>query len=327
MPQLQLISRCCRGKVRKFGKRRRQCGTCRKTWSVRQKKRGRKRLKVNRQMVIRYLERKQGFVRHGIDSTRRRLRASLSAFVSHACWEYPDPKVLLIAVVDGMWHSVEHQPCVTYLVLLRPVGSSLAWIMPPVVIAGKESGVGWQIALESIPDEQRNRIKAVVCDGEPHLTHHLKMHYGWHIQRCHFHIIASIKNYVTAGLLSRNRTFGNTVLEAVYSALTTPHENELEDLLTRIRLCIKMAKNKKLRSRLRGFVRDIDDFRTYLHYPDLNLPTTSNAAESLVQCIRNLLYRARGFKTIPSFIQWVTAVCLHKKTIVCNGKNQQNKRL
>jgi hypothetical protein len=277
-------------------------------------------------MAIQYLEQKRSSLRAGTDSMRRRLRASLLAFVSHTPWDYPSTDDVLIAVVDGMWHVVEHQPCVTYVVLLRPVSSSKAWIMPPVVIPGKESAVGWQTAFESIPDECRKRIKAIVCDGEPHLVR-LAKSYGWHIQRCHFHIIASIKNYVTAGPLSRNPTFGRIILEMVHRALTVTDENELKHLITRIRICIKTAKNKKLRSRLWGFVRNIDDFRTYLFYPDLNLPTTSNAAESLIQCIRDLLYRARGFRTIPSFINWVTAVCLYKKIIVCNGKNQQNFRL
>lgn len=278
-------------------------------------------------MAIQYLERRRSSLKIGVDSICRRLRRSLSMLISHAHWEYPETDESLIVIADGMWHTIEHQPCVTYVVLLRPVNSSTALIMPPVVIPGKESAIGWQTALESIPDEHRRRIKAIVCDGEPHLVHQVRITYGWLIQRCHFHIIASIKNYVTAGPLSRNQTFGKIVLQTVYAALTTPDEDELESLTANIRCFMKIAKNKKLKSRLRGFVKNRDDFRIYLNHPELNLPVTSNAAESLIQCIRDVLYRARGFKTIPSFMNWVTAVCLHKKTIVCKGKNQQNKYL
>lgn len=311
--QLHPKSPCCREKVRRFGKRRRQCCQCHKTWSLNRKKRGRKRLKINRRMAIQYLERRRSSLRMGIDSIRRRLRRSLSVFVSHTRWEYPETDESLIVIADGMWHTIEHQPCVTYVVLLRPINFSKAWIMPPVVILGKESAIGWQIALESIPREQRSRVKAIVCDGKPHLTHHVKTVYGWLVQRCHFHIIASIKNYVTAGPLRRNPTFGKSALQTVHRALATSDNEELESLITKIHFSIHSAKNRKLRSRLRGFVKNINDFRTYLNYPNLHLPVTSNTAESLVQCIRNLLYRARGFKTIPSFMRWVTAVCLHKK--------------
>lgn len=327
MSPLHSLSPCCRGSIRRFGKRRRQCCHCRGTWSVQQKKRGRKRLAVNRAMALRYIAGKNPSAPTGVDVRRRRMRASLSALIAHAYWEYPEGNEPLIAIVDGMWQVLEQRHSTVYFILLRPVTTSCARILPPVVVPGKESGFGWQQALKSIPLAYRMRIRAIVCDGEPHLVHQVRMDYGWRIQRCHFHGIASIKNYVSAGPLSRNPTFGAAVLQSVHTVLTTEHDDALNRGVRAIRRYCIQAKNGKLRSRLRGLLRDLDDFRTYVHHPELQLPTTSNAAESLIQRIRDLQYRARGFRTIASFSKWVTAICFYKKTVVCNGKNQQNKRL
>ncbi|MDP4001007.1 MAG: transposase [bacterium] len=189
--------------------------------------------------------------------------------------------------------------------------------MPPLLVPGGESAVGWLKALNSLKPNLSKRIKALICDGDPHLVHQARLK-GWLIQRCHFHLLASIKNYVTAGPLSRNQTFGKLVLRTVQktiSNLKTPDVNELWSL-------VRLAKNPKLRGRLRGLIKNLDDFRTYLRYPELNLPTTSNSAESLVQVVRDLQYRTKGFRTKKSFLRWLNAVCLNKKSMTCNGKNQ-----
>jgi transposase-like protein len=187
--------------------------------------------------------------------------------------------------------------------------------------SGKESADGWRITWENIPVGLRKRIKALVCDGYPNLVHLAKRE-KLLVQRCHFHLIASIKNYVTAGPLNRSGSLGQLVLNATQIAINTPDEHKLESALEEIWMLIKIAKSKKLKARLRGLLRDIDDFRTYRTYPELNLPTTSNTAESLVQYVRDLMYKARGFRTADSFMRWVKALCLVKKTMICNGKNQ-----
>lgn len=319
---------CCQGLIRRFGNRRRQCGCCKKTWTVWKKKRGRKHLRTNTKVLSRYLTNRKFSFKSQVskEGVRRRLTASLNYFLTHTSWKYPLADSDLIAVADGMHQILEGQSYIVYLVLLRPVDLNQAWIMPPLLVPGGESAVGWQQALHRLKPGFSNRIKALVCDGDPHLVHQARL-LGWLIQRCHFHLLASIKNYVTAGPLSRHKTFGKLILETVQEILVTRDEKRVEELVKEIWNLVRLAKNPKLRGRLKGLIRNLDDFRTYLKYPKLNLPTTSNAAESLVQVIRDLQYRARGFRTKKSFQHWLTAICLFKKIITCNGKYQQKKHV
>lgn len=323
MKNLHAKSPCCRGRIIKFGKRRRQCTSCGKTWRIKQKKRGRDKFRISDQLILDYLNKKRFVFKTKADQERFRYRLTLSLnyFLARSKWLYPPENIPLIAVVDAMWETVEGIDCAVYVILLRPVDSDQAWILPPVIVPERESANGWEITLGSISIELKQRIIALVCDGEPHLVFQAKQ-LGWLIQRCHFHLIASIKNYVTNNPLSRRRLLGKMVLEAVHTALATIDETKLETALDDLILISKITKNRKLKSRLTGFVKHINDFRTYLKYPKLNLPHTSNAAESLIQCIRDLQYRARGYRTAGSFIKWVKAVCLFKKTMGCAGKNQ-----
>lgn len=321
-------SPCCQGKIRRFGKRRRQCGVCKKTWRVWKKKRGRDHLKPNVEMVVKYFSGYKLVSRSKINREyiRRRLNLSLNKYLKDNPWKEPIIQGPLIVIVDAMWHTVENLDCTVYLALIRAADSNQSWILPPVIVPGQESAIGWQITLENIPNTFKKRIKALVCDGYPHLVYHAKQ-LGFLIQRCHFHLIASIKNYVTTGPLSHNQSLGKMILTATQIAINTPDPEKLVQALDEIWMLIKLVKSKKLNSRLRGFLRDLDDFRTYRIHSELNLPTTSNAAESLVQCVRDLLYRARGFRTAKSFIKWIKAICIFKKTIVCNGKYQPIKRV
>ncbi len=319
MSQFHFLSPCCKGKIHRYGNRRRQCAVCHRTWSIQQKKRGRRHLKINSQLAVNYLAKKTiapELVK------KRRLNLSMTAYLSHNAWNFPEPEPF-IAIADGMWQLINGELFTVYVILLRPIKSNRACIMPPLVIKGNESGIGWKYAFNSLPSNLITQIKALVCDGNISLVYLGKSN-NWVIQRCQFHLIASIKNYVTASRLSRDPSFGKIVLAKVHTAISTTDQSELSQSLQDIQVLIGLAKNKKLRSRLSGVIKHIDDFRAYQSYPHLYLPTTSNAAESLVQLLSDLLYRARGFRTIKSFEDWIKAVCMSKKTIICNGKNQQN---
>lgn len=327
MKTLHENSPCCQGLIRRFGKCRRQCAVCRRTWRVWKRKRGRDRLRPNTRLILNYLAGKRLSFKAGVNREfiRRRLNASLKQYLRQKSWNHPEINRPFIAIVDAMWHTVEKQACTVYFVLIRPVGSNQAWILPPIIIPGQESATGWQITLEQIPVDLRRHLRALVCDGYPHLVY-LAKRQGLLVQRCHYHLIASIKNYVTIGPLSRNQTLGKMILTAVQTALATRDETILAETWDELWVLIKLVKSRELKARLRGFLIYINDFRTYQKYPELNLPTTSNAAESLIQCVRDLMYKARGFRTQTSFLNWIKAYCLFKQTIICNGKYQPIKR-
>jgi len=50
-----------------------------------------------------------------------------------------------------------------------------------------------------------------------------------------------------------------------------------------------------------GLSKSYPYYRTYLKYPELNIPTTSNCIESLNSKFRDLCYRSRGFRTLKAF--------------------------
>ncbi|MDP4001008.1 MAG: hypothetical protein Q8P83_02105 [bacterium] len=128
MPQF-LISPCCQGRVRKYGSRRFQCVGCLKTWRKQKKKRGRKQLRINRQMVNNYLNKKpvssRLIIKHK-EAVRRRLQLSLDKYLAFTQWEYPPDDTDLIAVADGMYQILETKPYVVYFILLRLINHNQA---------------------------------------------------------------------------------------------------------------------------------------------------------------------------------------------------------
>ena len=257
---------------------------------------------------------------------QRRLARSLAAYVRarEDAWRALIPKrgkFLLIA--DAIWHRIHGEKYAIYVMLLRPRHSTEAVILPPQLSAGHEDARGWQQALQAIPPAVRRRIGALVCDGGTgvvSLAHHNK----WLLQRCHFHLLSAVQNYLTTGPRSKNRPFAQLVMQEVQRALLDPSETVAQEHLVRLATMRAETRSRGLRRVLGGFLLHWKEYRTYLAYPELSLPTTSNTAESFIQCVRDLMYRCRGFRTQEKLIAWITALAAHKKTIRCRGKNQPN---
>lgn len=327
-------SPCCRGDIRHFGKRRRQCAVCLKTWRIRLKKRGRKRMRAPASLALRFINHELPTLRqlakrknHSKDYFQRRLVRSLESYLkrqSLASYEligYDDP---LILVADAMWHRIHGDEWTIYIALLKTIGGDKAMIMPPTIIPGHECTDGWLEKLARIEVPFLNRIKAVVCDGVPTLLVHAHRR-GWLIQRCHFHLISSFQNYATTGPRSTNKQFAVTLMMKVKKIITTRDTKQLIELKQYFTNLLNNVKSRGLRRVINGLLRDLPQFRTYLDYPELNLPTTSNSAESAVQMIRDLLYRARGLNSPQALDSWIKALFLAKQTIVCNGNKSTKK--
>jgi hypothetical protein len=77
---------------------------------------------------------------------------------------------------------------------------------------------------------------------------------------------------------------------------------------------------KYIQMRVREFLRTMNDFKTYLNYPELNLPVTTNTVETMIRLLRNLLKHIHGARTPHSFLCWTKTYIRQKKTIACNGK-------
>lgn len=319
MNTLHEKSSCCGGTVRRYGGRRRQCGVCRKTWRSWQRGRGRKKKRLSILPALRYLK--------GGTAPTRILQPSATRFVSVTPWPIVPKEESLIAVADAFRQWIEGHLLSVYLITLRPVQNSWAIIIPPHFAEGKESWAEWQVAFARISPEILGSIRALVCDGHPGLIAAAKR-LKWLIQRCNFHIIAKLQGRRSRWRWSRHRAAGERLFSLVRTVLTSTSSVEIQTALKGLRTTGAATKSTQLRVYLSGFLTHYREYRTYLAYPELALPRTTNTVESLIAGIRSLARKARGFRTQRSFKLWIAAFLKYKKRMRCNGallENQPNK--
>lgn len=313
---------CCNGSVRLFGVRRRQCALCKKTWRVWKKKRGRKRNRLGMDLLFRYFEGHLFSFRLEKRTLSARLRFLLQKFNKKTPW--PEvPKGQLIAIADGLIEFFKGEKYTIYFILVRGIDASKAFILPPYLRAGGEVAVGWHEAFSRLPDEIFDRIAALVCDGHGGLVY-LAKEQQLILQRCHFHLLAQIAHNASFGHLNRTRDVGLKVKKLVEIVLYQKDPFAVQRALEVLQDINRSISSKKLKTVISGFLRHHEDFRTYLDFPQYFLPTTSNSAEFLNAQIRDLQYRARGFRTPESLFAWVIGFCKYQKSVTCRGKNQPN---
>ncbi len=323
-------SLCCEALIHRFGNRRRQCSECKKTWRIRKKTRGRKKKRETVALVEKYL-------RHEIpslyaiskstgksaDVLEARLNRSRDGFLKHTPWP-PLPRGMpLIAIADAMVQWIEGTRYSFYFILLRPTTDHQAVIVPPIVRQGTEDAAGWEAAFARIPLDVQACIEALVCDGRFGLMLCAK-HRQWIIQRCQFHLIARLQLKRSKWSSSRHSDEGHRLYTLVKTICTTRDTRCLSQTVSELEEIAWHTKQGDLKTILHGFVNHYEQYRSYLMYPTLNLPTTSNAIEALIGGLRNLSHRARGFRTRHSFMKWISAYLKSKRTFTCNGFRQPN---
>jgi len=280
---------------------------------------------------VRYLEHQTPSLcglakRHDLSEAifKYRLKKSRQKFVSKTPWPILPQSQPLIAIADAMvqytkkgWHTF-------YFVLLRPVRGDRAIITKPCIKKGTETYLGWSEALDQLPEKVRLSIVALVCDGHNGLVN-CAHRYGWLIQRCHFHLIARLQSRRSKWRTGRHQKEGKKIYRLVNRVLTTKKEKAILKAINELEEIGWLSSSPEISKTLSGFVKHYEDYRTYLKYPELNLPRTSNTAESFIGCIQKLCQRARGFASFDSLKRWIEALIRYKKFIGCNGsKNQPN---
>lgn len=312
-------SSCCQGQIRRFGGRRRQCIVCHRTWSVWQKKRGVKPKRIATQLLVKYLSNRCCPLRKPY--LRTRTRKALEVFIQKEKWaEIPSGQ--LIAIADAMVQRINRKVFTVYFILLKDSLSDKAIITPPVLLTGTEGGSGWMEAFNSLSGNSQSRIVSLVCDGRTALVY-LAQKRGWFIQRCHFHLRARISNYSSSFYLSRHPEIGQKVNGLVTVVLTNKNLKEVDGALDKLENYQISLFSVGLRKVISGFLKNYTDYRTYLNYPELNLPATTNSIESLIGTVREVQHRARGFSSITSLEKWIIGVLKYRKYQTCNGKYQQ----
>jgi hypothetical protein len=321
MKKLHEKSPCCRAVIYKFGGKRRQCSTCKKTWTLWAKKRGVKPSRPNRKLLEKVLIEKRSLLSPRM--TKKHLsKSALSARLSKAmrsCLERPtealstDDSVIL--VIDALWFQFKNIRWTLYLGAIRDIDSNQAEILEPKLVYGRECYLGWKSFIDGLPDNIKTRIKAVVADGFRGIDRIARLQ-NWILQRCHFHLIAQLQ--VNRG---RWKKMPDTPLrEEIYQAvvkLLVAKENK-QILERHLQSLIKKYNcPRRLKMIASEFLRHLHQFRSYMIYPELKLPATANSIESLNKIIRS---RCKHISTPESLMLRIKTLIKMKRTITCNPK-------
>lgn len=326
-------SPCCGEKIRRFGNRRRQCSGCGKTWSVWKRKLGRRRLRISPKLAHSFVLGQLLPIRSkrsGQPQTRNqksyRLSLSRKKCAKFCSWPIVPSGVSLIMIADALVKYVGKQWHTWYIMLVRPVDEDFAYAIPSYHEKGTETVGGWQRAFESIPSSVANRAKALICDGHRGLIFESRRR-RLIMQRCHFHLISRIQSRRSKWKTSRHQTEGQKIYDLARQILTEPDDSVLQPLINDLEEHSWTTRSKDLQKCLSGFVHYHQDFRSYLKYPELKLPTTSNSAEAMIGLIENVCRKARGFTSVKTTNEWIESVLKTRKTIKCApaklNKNQQ----
>jgi len=320
-------SPCCNASVRRYGKRRRQCIKCKSTWRIRQKKRGRKRLRPNQSLLFSLLKgRRTCFSaaedsRSKVSKIEKRCQRARDAFIIKTK-DYFFPEGKLILIVDGLWAFFRGKGRYTlYLMAVKNSSEPIAHFFDPILLPGRESLEGWRTVMTTIPEEARKRICVVVSDGLRGFKA-IAEENRWAFQRCHFHLIASFQRkhgqYFQVG---KNRWIRDAILAYIQKILDTTDKRQLLELQKELTiLSCDQDCPRYLSMRVREFLRTRDDFLTYLLYPKMNIPITTNTMETMIRLLRKLLKQMRGTRIPESLLKWTTSYIRFKRTITCNGK-------
>jgi len=320
-------SPCCGAKIRHFGGRRRQCGNCKKTWSIRPQKRGRPqyRLATDRlgKVFLNNFSVKQLFscrVEVKLGGYYYRFRQHLRKLVAKP-YTPQIPEGPLILLADGVWFKFDGKPWVLYLTALKPCSGKHAVFLRPYLIQGKEGGVKWQRIFSQIPEDIKRRTCALVVDNFNGMQAYAREN-NWLIQLCQFHLLAKLK--VKRDIKQRTLKGGAgriEIYELISYALHAKDPQRLNEVLTRLEFFSKGdVVTKRIRATVRDFLSCSAYYRTYLDYPNLNLHTTTNTMESMNSLLKALLRHSRAGTTSNSLLMWSEALIRSKKQLACRNQ-------
>ena len=233
------------------------------------------------------------------------------------------PAGALVLLIDGLWSVLRGKCWVLYNLALKPVSSNTAWFLPPYLRVGRENVHGWKEAIGTIPQEYAERVKALVSDGIPGIDL-LARADSWLLQRCHRHLLAALDYKL--GHPRRQRTVqqpGRGIRAAIRESLITRDDGRVAALCDEImRLSGHPNCTLKLRYTAHHFVRHQQAYRTYLLHPELMLPTTTSAVESMHNLLRQAISTANNPQATLLRAQ---AYLRLRPTVTCNRGILQQK--
>lgn len=272
--------------------------------------------------------------KHTIAHEQRRLRLSRNAVAARyrnamqavVAKSYPFkllPRGPYALIGDGLYFKFKRKEWVMYLLVVKPIRSKRAYFLDPVLLEGRECYERWVQAVAPIPPAVKKRIVAFVSDGFRG-SQMLSAQNQWLHQRCHFHLLS---NLVRGKGKRRYRVRGSRLRDHLLQTIRVMLVSQSVLTLSAARSTIRRLISRPtcppyIRKQALEFLEREQDFRTYLRYPRLNLPTTTNAIESTGQMMRKATRTAR---TRKSLLLRATAFLRLKKFVICNGHIYQPK--
>ena len=321
----------CRAHGWRHGGRRRCCTICGRTWTVYPRRPGRKKLRAEkmlpRHLLIGKLPARLFIARRRCSPTAfyEHSRRAFARLAKRPYWPQLPETDDLILMVDGLWFAVRGVESVLYSLALRPVHSDNAYLLDPIVLDGKEYEKTWRDAIgTAIRPDALPRIRALVADGFKG-ARAIASDHGWIYQRCHWHLLSTLGTFgVRRCKRMRGRVARDVVLRLVHELLYEQDEQLVPQLCADLRelACDECLGNRRIRYVVTNFLRDVDHFRAYLRHPELRLPTTTGAMESLHALVRGAISRVNSPQSILNRARCL--VRLHPP-VRCNGhKNPQD---
>ncbi|MDP2860821.1 MAG: hypothetical protein Q8N98_03865 [bacterium] len=308
-------STCCGVNIKRYGGKRRQCAFCKRTWSIRPARRGPKPLRQRPQFSFRVLSEGRSLRAFAQNSNtsrekvRRRFHRSLETLFKRKRINIENnwPGNDLIVLADALHANCEGRHIVIPMIATRPETKS-DFINLEVLdcFTGTETLENWSGAFRLLAEEKRTAIKAVVCDQHGSLMK-LAEKENWLIQLCHFHLKARFYRFLGNRLKNISFMAERTLIwQAMGKIVSVTDDAEVIKLMAQLKQYSQISGlPSRLKSQTRSLATNPWLFRTYLDYPQLNLPQTTSAMESVAGIVREMLRRRRGFKTISSLRTWL----------------------
>lgn len=325
MATLHRSSPCCRASVRKFGKRRRQCSACKKTWRIFRHRRGRRGLRVHRGLIARIVahtdtihQQARHFPVLTDSGVKYRFQHALQAECSRPR-ALPRLRGAYTLIADGVWYRFTGQEWVLYLLILKPRRRNYGYLLDPVMLPGRERYENWMAAIHTIPSHIRTHILSFVSDHFS-ASELVADTMGWIHQLCHFHLIAELQKRRGR---KKWRLRGASIREESYQCIVRLLRRDDQRLTKRlIDLITRKHCPRKIRMIVREYLRSQSRYATYRTHPELTIPNTTGSAESLGKLMRKRTWMLR---TPQSVLQWATAFVRLRRYIRCNGKRKPKK--
>lgn len=317
---------CQHTKFIRFGKRRRQCVSCRKTWSIRAKKRGpkprKKRILDLERTFVEKLTITQQSQRVSVHKRGLAKRHAQSlALLTERPWPHEPPSGPLLLVIDALWFDIASKRQTVYLIGLRSVAHDTLHFLRPILRHGYESQKRWREVIGEMPDDVKERICALVSDSFTG-SEAIAKEQDWVFQRCQAHLLLRLSTLCGNRIRSVSWREGRQEIQRLMYALMKTQDESFADqiadqlfVLGRDRSC-----PVKLRYMVSWTLRHLHEYRACYRHPELRLPATTNAIENTNGRIRSLLNRSRGCRTPESLIQWITGFLWFHPTIKCRPK-------